>query len=115
MMVFRLLIGVTALLLSGQAVTEEFPRTCPVPGEVIQWAADYCMLKLETDDEIAAADCMHEERKATFPSECAAKMHFKRAMCSLIAARGVSRQTVEQCVDDRAFMGRTVRNKGVGR
>ena len=111
---FRLLMGVTALLVSAQAVTEESLPTCSVQGAVIQWAADYCMLKLETDDEIAADECIGEQIKATFPSECAAKIHFKRAMCGLVIARDGSRGTVEQCVKDPAFMGRTVRNGGVG-
>lgn len=114
MTMFRLLMSITALLVSEQAVSEESQRTCSVQGEVIQWAADYCMLKLETDDEIAAAECIGEQSKAAFPSECAAKIHFKRAMCGLVIAGDVSRGTVEQCVRDPAFMGRTVRNGGVG-
>ena len=31
---------------------------CELPGEAIHWVMDYCMARLQTDDEIAASDCM---------------------------------------------------------
>ena len=36
---------------------------CVAAGEAIQWIADYCLLKMQTDDEIAVSDCIEEERK----------------------------------------------------
>ncbi len=48
---FRWFAGSTLLLLSMQAVGVGTSSTCPIQGNLIQWAADYYMLKLETDDE----------------------------------------------------------------
>lgn len=82
---------------------------CELPGDPLHWAADYCMRTLETDDEIAASDCIAVQRKREFPSACAAKRHFKRALCALDAGRDV-----ERCIADPGFMGMTVRRGGVG-
>lgn len=87
---------------------------CPVPGEVVQWIADYCMLTLQTDDEIAVSDCIAENLKKPFAGECAAKTHFKRAMCGLSPQESGPAGSVERCVADPDFMGRTVSNNGVG-
>ena len=93
---------------------------CPVEGRRIHWIADYCMSKLETDDEIPAAECIDEQIRAAPADECAAKRHYKRALCALAASRNDGSGTtvsdsVEKCVADNRFMGRTVRNNGVGR
>jgi len=104
---------VTLLLASALASARAAGPACPIEGEVVQWIADYCMSKLETDDEIAASDCIAKELQGKRGSACAAKRHFKRALCELAAARaGVS--SVEQCVADRSFAGSTVRQSGVG-
>jgi hypothetical protein len=87
---------------------------CLAPGETIQWIADYCMLKMETDDEIAASDCIEEEAKARFASACASNTHFKRRMCRLMIKNGTRAGTPDQCVKDPAFKGRTVEAGGVG-
>lgn len=72
------------------------------------------MLEMQTDDEIAVSDCIEENRGTTFPTECAAKIHYKRAMCVLSEEGGASDKAIESCVSDPAFMGRTVRLGGVG-
>lgn len=87
---------------------------CVAPGEPMQWRADYCMSKMETDDEIAVSDCIEEEGKRTFPSPCASNTHFKKKMCELTMQNGTKAGTVDECVKDLSFMGRTVRNGGVG-
>ena len=87
---------------------------CLAPGEPIQWLADYCMLKMETDDEIAASGCMEQERKRVFPNSCASNTHFKQRMCEVMIQSGTEAGTLERCMNDPTFMGRTVRNGGVG-
>jgi hypothetical protein len=87
---------------------------CPIDGEPVQWIADYCMSKLETDDEIAAAGCIAKELTARHASVCDARRHYKRAMCDLAVARASYAGSSGQCVADRDFVGSTVRNGGVG-
>lgn len=109
----RVAAAVSMLIVSLPAAAQVLP-SCAIQGEVVQWIADYCMLKMETDDEIAVSDCIAENRRKPFPTECAAKGHYKRAMCGLFAARGGSSEAIEKCVRDPAFMGRTVKHGGVG-
>jgi hypothetical protein len=87
---------------------------CPAAGEPIQWIADYCMFKMETDDEIAVSGCIEEERKKSFPDSCVSNLHFKKGMCEGMIRNGTRSGTVEQCVKDPAFKGRTVEAGGVG-
>lgn len=91
------------------------PASCAIPGEKIHWIADYCMAKLETDDEIAAGDCIGDELERAPKDTCAAKRKYKRALCELSIQRGHVKSAVARCLEDRAFMGSTVRNGGVGR
>ena len=87
---------------------------CPIEGARTHWAADYCMAKLETDDEIAAGECLGEEHKRRFRDECEAKRHYKEAMCRLAIERGRRHDDVAACLADPGFVGSTVRNGGVG-
>jgi hypothetical protein len=87
---------------------------CLAPGEPVQWRADYCMLQMETDDEIAVSDCMEREGKRGFRNACASNTHFKRGMCALVIQNGTRAGTMEQCVKDPNFKGRTVQRGGVG-
>lgn len=87
---------------------------CLAPGEPIQWRVDYCMLKMETDDEIAVSGCVEEEGKRRFPSACAGNVHFKRRMCELWIRNGTRQGTLDRCTKDPTLKGRTVRNDGVG-
>jgi len=114
MQAFNITAAVSTLFVSVPAASEVLPGTCNVQGEVIQWLADYCMLKMQTDDEIAVSDCIEENRKTAFPTECAAKIHYKRAMCGLFVAGGDSEKAMKKCVLDPHFMGRTVQHGGVG-
>jgi hypothetical protein len=85
-----------------------------LPGEKIHWIADYCMASLETDDEIAASECISRHLKRKFAGDCAAKKHFKSRMCQLARQRGQRHDSVAACVADTRFVGSTVRNGGVG-
>lgn len=87
---------------------------CAAQGEPVQWVADYCMLKMETDDEIAASGCIEEESGKSFSSPCARKLHFKKAMCEAMIRTGTKAGTVDECVKDPAFKGRVVAVGGVG-
>jgi hypothetical protein len=99
------------LLLANAAAAKP---ACRAEGEPIQWIADYCMLTLGTDDEIAASACIEKESKRRFAGRCASNMHYKTKMCRIMAAAGTRQGSVEQCVKDPTFKGRTVENGGVG-
>lgn len=106
--------AVLALALLAVMSGAEAAGRCPAPGEPLHWIADYCMLTLETDDEIPASECIREESKRRFRSACAGNTYFKKRMCELMVRSSIRSGTVEQCVRDPAFKGRTVRRGGVG-
>jgi len=99
------------LFLALAAVSPARAGGCPVPGPRIQWLADYCMYKVESDDIVAAYPCMNEEGKRRFGNDCEAKKHYKRQICRIAKE---PEQSEDECVRDPAFMGPTVRNNGVG-
>lgn len=86
---------------------------CSLSGSGYQWLADYCLLKIETDDLIAAQDCMDAESKNAFSSECEQKRYYKKLMCHLSITKGVYVGTEQSCIDDPSFMGNVVRNNGL--
>ena len=94
---------------SVQAIPE-----CLVKGESIQWIADYCMLRMETDDEIVVSGCIDEESKKSFPSGCASNLYYKTKMCEIMVASGTRQGSVEPCSKDPSIKGRTVQAGGVG-
>lgn len=108
-----LMISIGALLMNGYGQTAE-TDSCPVQGEAIRWIADYCMFKLETDDEIAVSDCIADEIKTSFKSDCVAKAYYKRALCELTIRAEITQGPIARCVADGSFMSSTVRNGGVG-
>lgn len=100
-----------ALVWSAQA----YPQgRCAVAGEPVQWVADYCMLTMETDDEIAVSGCIERERKKPFATDCASNQYFKKAMCEVMIRNGTKTGTVDQCLKDPRFRGRVVEAGGVG-
>jgi hypothetical protein len=107
------ILGVAAALISWSTLGIS-SEPCAADGEPIQWIADYCMLKMETDDEIAVSGCIEDESKRSFPSNCASNLHFKKGMCEGMIRNGTRTGTVEQCVEDPAFKGRVVEAGGVG-
>jgi hypothetical protein len=100
-------------VLAAIAISTEAKTPCAIEGEPIQWIADYCMLKMETDDEIAVSGCIEEQSKQTFPTACASNAHFKKLMCEGMIHAGTRGGTPEQCIKDPAFKGRTVEAGGV--
>jgi hypothetical protein len=102
------------LLLLGTTAYGQDSPPCPIAGDKIHWIADFCMAEIGTDDEIAAMDCIDRELRRQFPDDCAAKRHYKRALCEAAVSRRAVAGSLEGCVEDKDFMGATVRNGGVG-
>jgi len=102
-----------ALLHAGASSAAE-PSACRIAGDKVHWVADYCMARLQTDDEIAAGACINAELDKAFSNDCAAKVHYKKILCEAALARGDRKDGVEACLADPAFAGSTVRNGGVG-
>jgi hypothetical protein len=103
-----------ALLALAGARAFAQPAPCAVPGEPVQWVADWCMATLQTDDEIAASDCIARHPVSAFASGCAAKRHFKRELCRVLRGPQAGADALRACVADPQVMGRTVREGGVG-
>lgn len=108
----RQLVLLSALAAATSVLAQS--RECPAAGEKIHWMADYCMSKLETDDEIAASSCIDEELTRAFKSDCVAKIYYKNALCRLSISRKLRPDGIKNCLADRTFLGPTVRNGGVG-
>jgi len=103
-----------AIILATWVTLAEAEEPCFADGEPIQWIVDYCMLAMETDDEIAVSGCIERELVSTFPNDCASNMHFKKRMCEKVIRNGTRGGTVNQCLRDPTFKGGTVEAGGVG-
>lgn len=103
-----------ALALLAWSPLPQAAPPCPAPGDAIHWAVDYCMLKMETDDEIAVSDCIEQQRISRSRDACATKMKLKRRMCDLRIRNYTLAGTRAACVKDPSFRGRTVERGGVG-
>jgi hypothetical protein len=101
------------LLIAAPGYGQDLPP-CPIEGEKIHWVADFCMAEIGTDDEIAAMDCIGKELQRPFPDDCAAKRHYKAALCGGAISRKTLVGTLESCLADKDFMGYAVRNGGIG-
>ena len=109
------LFGRSVVAIALLAVLPAAAQGCRVAGDKMHWIADFCMAQLETDDEIPASACIGRESKKRFANDCAAKIFYKRQMCRLAVERKTRKGSVQGCEADAAFIGRTVRNRGVGR
>ena len=72
------------------ALTASLPALageCPVKGPRIQWQADYCMWKMESDDIITADPCMREDAKRHYRDDCEAKKYYQRKMYRIESRR----------------------------
>lgn len=102
------------LALASTAAPAASPPGCSAEGEPVQWIADYCMLQMETDDEIAVSGCIEAQLKKPFADGCASNLHFKRGICETLVRNGTRAGSVDQCVNDPSFKGRVVEAGGVG-
>jgi hypothetical protein len=103
---------VVAVLAWCGGADADSPLACAVPGQLAHWQADWCMARLETDDEIAIADCLEGERQRRFPDDCAGKRHYRDAMCRRMVAAGRYPGSERDCTTDPEAVGATVRNGG---
>ena len=110
----RAVLAVAALATALAAGAAGAAPSCEIEGEPVQWAADVCMLQLQTDDEIAASDCLAAEGTRRFVDDCAAKRHYKRRLCALSIRQGERAGELAACVADPTFKRRTVAAGGVG-
>lgn len=102
---------VPMLVLSQGVHAQGEPAQCSVPGEPVQWIADYCMASLGTDDEIVASECINERiQDGSGWSACQLKERYKREWCRLMVANRSFAGTVEACVLDPKTGGSTVRD-----
>lgn len=105
-------LSVALIALSGGASASQ-PNSCPIPGDLLHWQADYCLFKTGTDDIIAAGPCLERESQIDFRSSCSGKFHYKRALCELAIGAGQRSGPIGGCIKDPLFIGPTVRNGGV--
>ena len=84
---------------------------CPIPGALAHWHADDCLGEAGTDDIIAAGACL-ERPTPDFRDDCQGKRYYKQSMCRRAIAADAYAGSVDACLADPAFVGRTVRNGG---
>lgn len=94
--------------------TMAFAEDCPAKGEPVQWIADYCMAKGQTDDLEVVRPCIDHASSIAFRSDCTAKLYFKQRLCEVLLPNSSAYKSVEQCVNDPSFSGSTVKNNGTG-
>lgn len=116
-----LVLAVTLLLITGcvgssprPTASREAPSgSCAVPGKSIQWIGDYCLSMEQTDDLVAAGDCIAEEQARTAGmEECGVATRYKSDLCKLHLSAGIRPGTLAECVNDPGFSGNIVRNDG---
>ncbi len=95
------------------ASTPVYATDCAVSGDPIHWIADYCMARLNTDDEIVAGECIHQELLRERSNACESSTHYKTLICEMMIPKNSS-YTLDDCLADPEFRGPTVRNHGVG-
>ena len=91
------------------------PKECAVSGELIHWAADYCMYTAATDDfaNPKVAMCFNKQPEVAAVNACGVKLKYKMAICTIVVQNGSYKNSVEVCVQDKTFSGLTVRNGGL--
>jgi len=83
---------------------------CEIPGESIQWQGDYCLMAMQTDDLVAADDCMRIESRRWYGEECARRRHFKQEWCRGVVDNGSMPRTLAECIADPSVGGRIVKD-----
>jgi hypothetical protein len=105
---------VIALITLSHVANAGEPPSCPVPGKAVQWIADYCLARTETDDLIAAGPCIDEETASLDgTTACAVKTRYKARLCRLLVGSGARSGTVAACASDPSFSGNIVRDNAV--
>ena len=109
-MIKQVMISLLILVAGGVVYASD---DCELTGSAYQWLADYCLLKLETDDLVAAQKCIDDESNISFQNECDQKLHYKLLMCRSATARKIYIESERMCVGDPNFMGHIVRKNGL--
>ena len=81
---------------------------CEIIGSSIQWQGDYCLMAMQTDDIVAADDCMRIESRTFHGEECARRRYFKQEWCRGVVDNGSLPRTLAECIADPAAGGATV-------
>lgn len=86
---------------------------CALRGRAVQWIGDYCLFREQTDDLVAAGDCIAEEQtRAAGMEECRVATRYKSELCKLHLSAGIRPGTLAECVNDAGFSGNIVRSDG---
>lgn len=89
-------------------------ESCEIPGESIQWQADYCLAATQTDDLIAAQPCMDRESRLRHGEECARRRHYKREWCRSVVDSGALQRSLAECIADPEQGGSIVKGRNPG-
>ena len=100
------------LLKSENPIKEVSPenhalRSCPYPGEPVNWALRYCAIEYQTDDKIflQATPCF-ENARALLNSKinaCKIKEKFKQKYCKILVEKYRTRESVTLCLEDHSI------------
>jgi hypothetical protein len=109
----RVVLGAVLAAFATGAWASGGASACPVPGEPVQWIADYCLARVQSDDLIAAGPCMERETaRVRRLGACAIKKRYKARLCQSLLAAGARAGSLAACVSDPAFSGKIVRDNG---
>ncbi len=91
--------------IGGQATAD----ACRVPdGTPIQWVADICLFKNETDDVTLESVQACIANETALQTDCDMNEKYKAEYCRLLIESQVRAGTIDDCVDDRSVHGQTV-------
>jgi hypothetical protein len=83
--------------------------SCEIPGYAEDWAIDYCMVLIDTDDEMdfGVLKCL---TNMDIDDSCETVAFYKTEYCKLLIADGNYSGSTQSCQDDRSIMGPTVKS-----
>ncbi len=109
----RLLLSIILFIFVSTA--NATPQKCPILGEPLHWAADYCMYLAGTDDfaHPKVVACFQKQKEPSPSKACAAKIEYKKSMCEVVVKNESYQGSLIKCVHDKDFSGPTVSNSGL--
>lgn len=102
----------TTMFLWQSAAAIAAPKKCTIPGEVEQWAKDFCMYSASTDDlaHPYVVACMSKQPEVRESKACSSKKKYKTGICAVVVRDQSYPGNLNQCVKDKSFSGPAVRN-----
>ena len=100
---------VLAIFILGLCSWQASADSCRVPeGRPLQWVADICLLKNETDDVTleSVQACIAEAEP--LQTGCDSNSKYKAKYCRLLIENRAFSGTLEECVDNPSVHGQTV-------